>query len=481
MILKSLAKDAAIYGAGDMIGKFVAFLTFPAIAAAMTPRDFGVLDLIMTSVALISLIIGSGISNSAQRYYWDANTALNERKTVVSTGFFIQIFFGLLFLLLSLIGYWAFSDILEKQDLPVTWIAVFSALILTPSTQWMVYIRDVTRLQHKPWNFLILSVLVKSISAILALVVVVFFDQGLDGYLLVQALILALSLPFGFWMIREDLTLAIDKGWLVELVKYGFPFIFVIIAHWLFGSMDRWMLAAMASVSETGIYSVSFRFSSLVVFVATAFGLAWSPQAIKIKTDHPEDYPKIYGNVLLYLIYVMLFFGGGLALFSGELIGIIMPEEYTSAAVPLAILSFAAVLQSSQQVTAVGISISKKTSIFANLAWITAAFNLVGNYILIPIYGSSGAALATALSYLILTIAYLYYTQKLHPLQILWKKILWLCFLGCVVAYVSTTYNSTSLHWNVIAIKCLFALTCMGLGAFALPFNAGSRLKSQEP
>ena len=57
----------------------------------------------------------------------------------------------------------------------------------------------------------------------------------------------------------------------------------------------------------------------------------------------------------------MLVVGGGVALFSGEVIGIIMPEEYHDSAIPLSILCFGIILQSTTQVTLIGISLEKKT------------------------------------------------------------------------------------------------------------------------
>ena len=126
-----------------------------------------------------------------------------------------------------------------------------------------------------------------------------------------------------------------DLSRMKELVQFGYPFIFAGMAYWLFGTMDRWMLASMTTIEEVGIYSVAFRFASAVLFVSAAFGQAWSPFAMKIRTDHPEQYQTIYGQILLLLLFVMLVIGGGLALFSGEAIGLIMPIEYQASALPL--------------------------------------------------------------------------------------------------------------------------------------------------
>ena len=238
------------------------------------------------------------------------------------------------------------------------------------------------------------------------------------------------------------------------------------------------MLASMSSIEEVGIYSVSFRFSSIVFFVSVAFGQAWSPLAIKIRTDHPENYRKIYGQVLLLLLFVMLIVGGGVALFSGETIGLIMPKEYHASAIPLSILCFGVILQATQQVTAIGISIEKKTFLLARLAWLTAFVNLAGNYLLVPKYGATGAACATLISYAVLTFSYLFFTQRLHPLQMEWRRLMALLLMGCAVAAVSIYHMSIEINSVILLIKISLAFTCILIGWRLLPLK---RIEASAP
>ena len=52
MIFRRLAKDSVIYGGADFLTKLFTFFTFPIIAAVLTPKIFGTLELILTSTAL---------------------------------------------------------------------------------------------------------------------------------------------------------------------------------------------------------------------------------------------------------------------------------------------------------------------------------------------------------------------------------------------------------------------------------------------
>ena len=231
------------------------------------------------------------------------------------------------------------------------------------------------------------------------------------------------------------------------------------------------MLSIFSSVEETGQYSVAFRFASLVFFVSTAFGQAWSPYAIKIKTDNPDSYRGTYADIFLGLIFFMLVVGGGLALFSGELIGLVMPVEYGESALPLAILCFAIVLQSTQQITATGISLEKKTMLLAKISWGAAVVNFVGNYFLIPYLGAVGASIATFVSYLFITTCYLFFTQRLHPLPIKWIKLVVFISLGSCVLLASIIFNSLELNLVLIMFKLLLCAVCLTIGCMIFPIK----------
>ncbi len=472
MILGRLAKDSAIYGGADFITKVISFFAFPIIAAALSPKAFGALELIITVTALLGLILNCGLNNAVQRFYWDKDTVTSMQPSIVTSGLYAQVAFGCLAAMVGIVAIPFVLPWMLADQWPITWIALVAALLVMALSQWSQYALDVIRLNFAPWHFFALALTSRVVTMGFGLVAVVLLGLGIDGLLAAQALVLVLVLPIALRMIRKDFNPAsFDWSWVKELVRFGHPFIYTGLAYWLFGSMDRWMLASMTSVEEVGIYSVAFRFASVVLFVSAAFGQAWSPVAIKIRTDHPDQYRSIYGQVLLLLVFAMLALGGGVALFSGEVIALIMPSEYMPSALPLAILCFGIILQATQQVTAVGISIEKRTYLFARLAWLSALVNFVGNWLLIPRLGAVGAASATLISYIVLTGSYLYYTQKLHPLVVQWGRLVLLIFMGALIAFVSVSFVAERVDYLTIALKLMLAFGFLFIGWVLLPIH----------
>jgi O-antigen/teichoic acid export membrane protein len=471
-IFRSLIKSSAIYGGADFISKVISFFTFPFIAKTLSAKSFGYLELILTSTALLGVFGNFGLNNAVQRFYWDKGITLSDRKKIVSTGLLLQLSIFLSIVVFTFIFIFSFFPTLGETG-HFTWEAIICALLLMAGNQWTQYLLDVIRLHFRPWRFFAVAMISRLLSAAFGLIAVVFMHKGIDGLMISQALIVLLILPLAVLMVKSEISIAcISKFWAKNLLKFGYPFIFSGIAYWIIVASDRWMLARFSSLEEVGIYSVSTRFSSVLLFVSAAFGQAWSPVAFKIRTDYPTKYAKIYGDVLIILIIGMIFIAAIFSLFSGELITLIVGKKYLKSALPMSLLSFTMVIHATQQVTAIGISLEKRTKLFAYLTWGTTVCHLGLNFILIPHFDALGASWATFISYLLLSTSYFYFTQHLHPLRVNYKILSILIVTIFLLLLSSFIFFDSELIFINILFKAGILLVYLIIGLFIFPFKA---------
>lgn len=472
MVFKNLAKDSLIYGGADFATKVFAFFCFPIIASIISTTNFGIMELLNTSIGLFGLFINSGLNNATQRFYWDPKVDILSQPSIVTSGFFTQVFLSLIFLFFGILLIPFFIPLLNYYHLPLDYKTFIYLLIIIGFTQLNQFILDVIRLHFKPILFLLLSLLTRVLGLGLGIYFLIENKSGLDDFYAPQAFILFITVPFGLWIIRKDFQInSIDFKVVKKLLKFGYPFIFVGLAYWLFGMIDRWMLALMTTTENVGLFSIAYRFSSILFFVSTAFGQAWSPVSMKIMRDYPNNYRKIYGDVLIVLICILLFFAIILSIFSGEIITLLMPFKYIQSAAPLIVLSFAILIQATLQITAIGISIEKKTHLFVRLTWTAAFFNLILNWILINSLGLIGSAYATLISNIFLTVSYFYFTQKLHPIIIPKNKLVILFLIAISCMFVSLFMVNTNFIFNIMIIKIAIVSILLFITASTLPFN----------
>ena len=223
------------------------------------------------------------------------------------------------------------------------------------------------------------------------------------------------------------------------------------------------MLGTISDNTQVGLFSIAFKFASVLVFINFAFGQAWSPFAIKIYADR-KDYKEIFSRILSYLFFGLSLIGVCLALFAKELLRLLTPESYWPAATIIGFLAMGIVLHGTTQVTALGISLEKKTHLISVAAWITAVINFVLNLLLIPIWGALGSGVAIFFSYAILTGLYLYWTQRLHPIPLEVKKLIFsLCIIFSGLGF-SSYLNIVQWSAKVFLYKLLFLALILFLG-----------------
>ena len=186
-----------------------------------------------------------------------------------------------------------------------------------------------------------------------------------------------------------------------------------------------------------GLYSVAARLTAVMAFACTALSRAWSPRAYDIYTNDPH-YPEIFSKMLVYVVIFFSFLAIGFSTFARDALRILATPKFYNASWSVGPLALGAVAYASTQITASGIGLEKKTKYIMYFAWFTAAINLGLNLLLIPLYGHMGAAIATMISYFVLTIVYYIITQRLHPLP--FEKVKLLKIAATAIALVFGSY-----------------------------------------
>jgi O-antigen/teichoic acid export membrane protein len=290
--------------------------------------------------------------------------------------------------------------------------------------------------------------------------------MGLYGYFAGTLIALTITVPLALWFIRRDFVFKIDKTVARRIFEFGYPFVFAGLAYWIFGSMDRWMLAILSNSQEVGLYSIAFKFATIVTFVNTAFGQAWSPYAIKLMRED-KSYRYVYSRIFSLWFFILAILGLIVTLFSQELLIMLTPEDYWPAADVLVVVVLGMVLFGTTQITALGISIEKKTKLLSHGAWITAIVNFVLNLLFIPVWGARGAALATLLSYMLLTGFFLYWTQRLHPIPLEKTKLMYACAVLCIAFFAYNFLHLNTIDMTTLLLK-LFLVSAIFFGGIRL-------------
>ena len=100
--IKSLFSQASFYSLGGMSIKFISFLLLPIYLAYLTPADYGVVEIVTILIAILTIVLGFGISSAVFReYYREENEGY--QKEIIGTAFTFLLIIDILLVLVLLL------------------------------------------------------------------------------------------------------------------------------------------------------------------------------------------------------------------------------------------------------------------------------------------------------------------------------------------------------------------------------------------
>lgn len=230
------------------------------------------------------------------------------------------------------------------------------------------------------------------------------------------------------------------------------------VGGYLYGWLDVLVIGFFLTSNYVAAYEVAWRVTSITVILSRSVGLTIFPQVSEWSVeDATKEITKVIkeATMVSFVISIPAFFGS--AILSTEILLFVFGEEYIIAAGALVILMFEKIFQSVNKVWGFSLLAIDRPDWAAYATIIAIITNILLNFILIPIYGISGAASATATSFLINTIIHGYYLNHAVSIDISIDKIGWCigssAIMALIVYSILNTFGITSLLDLLIVVS----------------------------
>lgn len=192
-----------------------------------------------------------------------------------------------------------------------------------------------------------------------------------------------------------------------KVVNYGLPFIPVAIVSWISNLGDRYIIGNYLSLNEVGIYTAIYSIASRPFLIMGGI-LSGFFRPILFQEESRNDKIKAHRTFTIWIICttIIFFFSIIIYIIGGNfIINLLLSKSYSqnvfliflAVGIAYAFFSLNQILEN--RIFSFG---SSNKIILPSV--ITAFLNLAANFILVPIYGIKGAALATLLSFIFQTI-----------------------------------------------------------------------------
>lgn len=414
--LKQLGKDTLIYGIGGILAKSVSFFLLPIYTRIFTPADYGTIEMLTVISSFLSAIMVMGMDSAQSMYFFKfkKNGKIAQAK-IVSAILQWRLLWGVCIVLLAtliapILNAWFFQGKLSLEYFAIAFVGALFIQIMKQSA-------EVMRLLYRPWGFIGITLSQSVLSAILILSFVILFDQGILGFFLGTGIASVAMAIIGWLRIRDYWQFKeIHFNLWSQLIRFGAPLMPAGMAIYFISTADRWFIQYYHGPESLGVYAIGAKFVILLTLVVETFRKAWWP--IAMDSMHSKDGPETFRTIAR--LYMGLATSGIVLLtaFSPFLVRWLTAPAFHDAWPIVGVLAWQAVFYGFFLIATAGIWKTEKMYLNLYLMGGAVIISLFLNWVLVPVYGSMGAAISTSLTYFLLLVVSMILSEKLWKINI---------------------------------------------------------------
>lgn len=454
---ESFLKQILQLATGAMINLIIGVLTTPIITRLVDPTEYGQLNMFNTYSSIALMIITLGLDQTFVRYYYIEADRRYKRK-LLDFCFGVPIALGAIASVFIVIFHLIKPSFLGFDNI-ITLCFVMNLFILILNRYGML----VLRLQYKTALFSAMNILHKALYVIIVIPFAILLKKDYLYILVIATLVSVLVSAIvsviserRFWFDRiGNYKLKVTSR---ELLKFGFPLMIASGVFVLFQATDKLCVKYYGTYSDVGVYSSAQSLMAVFSIIQSTFNTLWAPKAIDHYESNPND--RNFFIRMNQIITVLMFVFGACVLLGKDVFVLLLGEKYRASSTIIPFLMFNPIMYTVSETTVTGLSITKHTTSQVIITAISAAFNFVGNMVLIPILGPKGAAVSTGLSYIVFFTMRTVFSNHYFPIDYNLKRfyIITVVFAAGCWYHMFHSFDMVIVGIFVVTICTLFLL-----------------------
>ena len=428
-----LLNGMLIYAVGNFGTKIMSFLIVPLYTYYISTQDMGTYDLINSTMSMCFPILTLQISDAA--YRWLIRGGGDEYKKaayqiIICNSIILIIIAGIVNLFYS--------------------IPFFTYIICSMFTNAVLdTMQKILRGIDNQKLFAISGVFYTFIFLLLNVIQICILRKGI--VCLFTSMIIANICVIIFIILKEkkirvNIFIWPDKCIISKMLKFSVPLVPNQLNWWVMSSSDRYLISFFLGVASNGIYSIAYKFPSLLQVIISLFNTSWQDISIS-ETEKNSTYYTILFRKLYKFSFSLVYF---LIPLTQIYIILALNSDYKQAAKYISFLYLGTIFQGFSSFYGVGYLKEKNTKYASLTSIYGAVVNFVVNILMIKFIGLHAAAFSTFMGFLAMWLVR--EKQNRNSLQILINQKEFLAYLciGIICAFVSLRSN--------LFIDCIWAV-----------------------
>jgi O-antigen/teichoic acid export membrane protein len=413
MSIIQLAKQSIIYGLGHIISRFITFLLLPILTVSLTTNEFGIISKFYAFTGFAMAFYRYGMDTALMKFYIQTHYS----KAYFSSILVLQIISSILFSGLILIAGQPLSQLIfgfYEQKYILYIITIICADIIWNLSALIL------RVEKKPILFISLNLI--NVISILALTIYLVNEEmmGIEGVLLANVIASIITLIISSYLLFNRFSIkTVDFNFIKPILKFGLPFFPAAIFAMILESADRFILSYLLNDHFVGIYSAGYKLGIFGLLIVMAFNMGWTPYFLEHGKEKNAN--NNFACIQTLFLGIMGFLGilltttipwiSSINIMGYRLIGV----NFIEGIIILPVILISYYFFGLYVLLLPTIYILEKTYIIPIIRGLGAMSNVLLNFILIPLLGIMGAALANLGAFIIMFLAIFIATNNLQP------------------------------------------------------------------
>lgn len=447
------------------------FVSMPILTRILTKSQYGILNLVSITLFILLAVAKFGLQHSAVRFFDEFKNG--KRKEDISV-FYTTLFWGCL-ILSTVVGavFWILGQFLYHpfpSERPGILLLLVAGMVITGSM--IIRFINFLRVEQRTKSVNLLKIIDRYVALALSLAFVYIFSKTIEiffsGKLLVEFLVIV-TLSYLFFKQHKIKLKGFSLPFFKECIWYGFPLVGFELAGFFMIYSDRYLIQYFLGSEAVGVYSVG---SNLCYYIKDILYFpmwyAISPLYMELYSNKGiEETREFISKNFNYLLLISIPMIIGFSVLGKQIITILASSKYESAAVVIPYILTGTLAWSFYPLYASGLFIYKQTKKLPLLVFICGGLNIILNIILIPRLDLLGAALATFISYIILTGLVMAVSFKYLKIHIEFPKIFKYVFacvpMSIIIYFIGFDIGILSVLIKTITgiITYFFVLLCI--------------------
>ncbi len=406
-------KRTLVYTVSGSLSALVAFFLLPILTRYLSPSDYGIVEMFTSLTTCLSgVVIVGGTTILAKEYF---NHSDAGRAPLIGGILALTCLSALVLLVATAaidLPTGAISHLLKLGD-GLLYLAIVSSL----ANAIIALVTTLLQVEKRAGAYMGFVNSKTLLEVAISLTLIVSFGLKWSGRITGIA---GSSILFAFlslvWLWKRNVRIALSAGQAKFMLALGLPLVAAHVSVWIYGMVDRVMITNLFDLASTGIYSVGFRFGTVVAMVETAFSMAWLPYFYEnVRLNHPRTNRRIVQFTYLYIL-ALLVFAVGFGFLARWLLPAMVDRRFAAAARFTLLICIAFWLSGAWKLFGCYLIAEGKTRLYGLITFTVAVFHIGLTFYLLKSLGVIGAAWATMFTYGVATIVTFAAALWVHPM-----------------------------------------------------------------